>query len=139
MQGREPYPVGGSAAIGRRDVLVAAAAVGLATAGPRVALAASPGQLTWGVHVSLAPTSFDPAEARVITPFMMIYALHDAMVKPMPGTSSRRASPSPVTAAEDGLSYDFVLRKGAKFHNGDPVTVGRCQVFVRALSRHPRR
>ena len=26
------------------------------------------------------------------------------------------------SASEDGLSYDFVLRKGAQFHNGDPVT-----------------
>ena len=26
------------------------------------------------------------------------------------------------SASEDGLSYDFVLRDGAKFHNGDPVT-----------------
>jgi peptide/nickel transport system substrate-binding protein len=25
-------------------------------------------------------------------------------------------------AAEDGRSYDFVLRKGTKFHNGDPIT-----------------
>ena len=24
--------------------------------------------------------------------------------------------------AKDGLSYEFVLRKGARFHNGDPVT-----------------
>ena len=26
------------------------------------------------------------------------------------------------SASEDGLSYEFVLRKGAKFHNGEPVT-----------------
>jgi peptide/nickel transport system substrate-binding protein len=38
------------------------------------------------VHVSLAPTWFDPAETQgIITPFMVLYALHDAMVKPMPG------------------------------------------------------
>ena len=49
----------------RRDLLAAAAAA-LATAGvPRVAGAAAPqGQLTWGVHISLAPTWFDPAERR---------------------------------------------------------------------------
>src|SRR5205814_4303146 len=41
------------------------------------------GQLTWGVHVSLAPTWFDPAETPgVITPFMFLYALHDGLVKP---------------------------------------------------------
>ena len=44
------------------------------------------GQLTWAVHVTLAPTWFDPAETSgIITPYMMLYAVHDAMVKPMPG------------------------------------------------------
>ncbi len=39
-----------------------------------------------GVHISLAPTWFDPAETPgIITPFMVLYALHDALVKPMPG------------------------------------------------------
>ena len=48
--------------------------------------APSKGQVTWGVHVSLAPTWFDPAETSgIITPYMMLYALHDAVVKPMPG------------------------------------------------------
>ncbi|MEA2803604.1 MAG: hypothetical protein QOE49_3699, partial [Rhodospirillaceae bacterium] len=85
LDGRGPVPVGGSAAIGRREVLLAAA-VGLATSGSRFAVAASPDRLTWGVHVSLAPTWFEPAEASgIITPFMVLYALHDAMVKPMPG------------------------------------------------------
>ena len=56
-------------------------------AGPAPAAGAGPeGQLTWGVHISLAPTWFDPAETPgIITPFMVMYALHDAMVKPMPG------------------------------------------------------
>src|SRR5256885_15600087 len=71
--------------ITRRDVL-AAASVGLATAPAFPAWAAAGGQLTWGIHVSLAPVWFEPAEASgIITPFMVFYALHDAMVKPMPG------------------------------------------------------
>ena len=58
--------------------------------GQRTALAAGPdGQLTWEVHISLAPTWFDPAETPgIITPFMILYALHDAMVKPMPGNAA---------------------------------------------------
>ena len=50
------------------------------------AAAASEGELTWAMHVSLAPTWFDPAETPgVIVPFMVLYALHDALAKPMPG------------------------------------------------------
>ena len=79
--------------------------------------------MTWGVHVSLAPTWFEPAEASgIITPFMVLYALHDAMVKPMPGKSLAPSLAESFTAAEDGRSYDFVLREGARFHNGEPVT-----------------
>src|SRR5712671_1334409 len=122
LDGREPYPAGASAAVGRRDVLLAAA-VGLAAGGARFAGAASPDRLTWGVHVSLAPTWFEPAEASgIITPFLVLYALHDAMVKPMPGKALAPSLAESFTAAEDGRSYDFVLREGARFHNGDPVT-----------------
>ena len=45
----------------------------LVSAGPRPAEAAPEGQLTWGVHISLAPTWFDPAETPgIITPFMVM-------------------------------------------------------------------
>jgi peptide/nickel transport system substrate-binding protein len=72
----------------RRDVL-GLLALGATAGAPRVATAAGvDSQLTWGVHVSLAPVWFDPAEVSgIITPFMVLYALHDAMVKPMPGRS----------------------------------------------------
>ena len=81
------------------------------------------GQMTWAVHVSLAPTWLDPGEAPgLITPFMVLYALHDAMVKPMPGKPLAESLAESWTLSDDGLVYEFVLRKGAKFHNGDPVT-----------------
>jgi len=54
-----------------------------------VVLAAAPvaagpdSQMTWAVHISLTPTWFDPAETPgIITPFMVLYALHDALVNP---------------------------------------------------------
>ncbi len=115
-------PSGNRLIITRRDVL-AAAALGLAAGPVRSAWAAADGQLTWGIHVSLAPTWFEPAEASgIITPFMVFYALHDAMVKPMPGQALAPSLAESWSAAEDGRSYDFVLRAGAKFHNGEPVT-----------------
>ena len=107
----------------RRDLLVATA-LGAIAGAPAIARAAGPaGQLTWGIHVSLAPAWFDPAETSgLITPFMVLYALQDAMVKPMPGKSLAPSLAESWSASEDGLSYDFVIRQGTKFHNGEPVT-----------------
>ncbi|HEX3178918.1 MAG TPA: ABC transporter substrate-binding protein [Methylomirabilota bacterium] len=86
-------------------------------------LAAADDQLTWGVHVSLAPTWFDPAETSgIITPYMILYALHDALVKPMPGNSMAPSLAESWSASPDGRTYDFTLRAGATFHNGDAVT-----------------
>jgi peptide/nickel transport system substrate-binding protein len=102
----------------RRDVLVAAGAAATAiTLAPYWALAATPqGQLTWGIHVSLAPTWFDPAETPgIITPFMVLFALHDAMVKPMPGQPLAPCLTESFSASEDGLVYEFVLRKAPNF------------------------
>jgi peptide/nickel transport system substrate-binding protein len=107
----------------RRHAL-ALAVLALMVGAPGLARAASPeGQLTWGVHISLAPTWFDPAETPgIITPFMVMYALHDAMVKPMPGQPLAPSLAESWSLSDDGLTYEFVLRKGAKFHNGDAVT-----------------
>ena len=81
-----PSPGGNGAGVTRRDLL-ALAAFGMVAGTPEFAAAAGPqGQLTWGVHTTLAPTWFDPAETPgIITPWMVLYALHDALVKPMPG------------------------------------------------------
>ena len=97
------------------------AAIILAGAPPGAA--APEGQMTWAVHVSLAPTWFDPAETSgIITPFLFLYAMHDALVKPMPGTLTAPGLAESWSLSPDGLVYEFVLRKGVKFHNGDPVT-----------------
>jgi peptide/nickel transport system substrate-binding protein len=88
-----------------------------------VPAAAPEGQMTWGVHVSIAPTWFDPAETSgIITPFLTLYALHDALAKPMPGQAMAPGLAESWTVSPDGLAYDFVLRKNVKFHNGEPVT-----------------
>jgi len=86
-------------------------------------MAAPEGTMTWAVHISLAPRWFDPGEAEgIITPFMIYYALHDALVKPMPGQSLAPSLAESWHADKDGLTYEFVLRQGVRFHNGDPVT-----------------
>ena len=100
--------------------LSAAALIGVAS---RAASATPDGQITVASHVSLAPTWFDPAEtAGIITPFMLMYAMHDAIAKAMPGNQMAPCLAESWTMAEDGLSYEFVLRAGVRFHNGEPMT-----------------
>jgi len=90
---------------------------------PGVASAAPEGTMTWGVHVTLAVRWLDPSDTEAfITPFMVLYALHDALVKPMPGGDNTPSLAESWTVSKDGLTYEFVLRKGVKFHNGEPVT-----------------
>src|SRR6202158_2568087 len=111
----------------RACVFALVAVVAIATTTPAEAqpstASAPTGQLTWGVHTTLAPTWFDPAETSgIITPFMVLYALHDALVKPMPGNAMTPSLAESWSASKDGLVYEFVLRKGVVFHNGDPFT-----------------
>ena len=107
----------------RAIVLILVTLVLVVAVAPARGLAAPEGQLIWGVHVSLAPIWFDPADTiAMITPFMVLYALHDAMVKPMPGQPTAPSLAESWSVSKDGLVYEFVLRKGARFHNGDPVT-----------------
>jgi peptide/nickel transport system substrate-binding protein len=108
---------------GIRPVRIAILGLILTVAGLGRAEGAPEGQVTWGIHVSLVPTWFDPAETTgIVTPFMVMYALHDAMVKPMPGNPLAPALAESWTVSADGLVYEFVLRAGTRFHNGDPVT-----------------
>ena len=87
------------------------------------AAAPPPDTLVIGLHVILATRWLDPGETEaLITPFMMLYAIHDALTKPMPGKLITPSLAESWSVARDGLSYDFVIRKGVKFHNGDPVT-----------------
>ncbi len=93
-------------------------------AGAPVTQAAPPdGTLAIGVHVTLVSRWLDPGETEaLITPFMVLYALHDALVKPMPGNINAPSLAESWTLAKDGVTYEFILRKNAKFHNRDPVT-----------------
>jgi peptide/nickel transport system substrate-binding protein len=89
------------------------------------ALAQGPpeGQLTVAFDSAIAPTWFDPAETPGVgTPFVFLYAMHDALVKPLPGNDMAPCLAESYTESPDGLVYEFKLRRGLKFHNGDPFT-----------------
>ncbi len=81
------------------------------------------GQLTIAFDTSIAPTFLDPAETSgIATPFVFLYALHDALAKPLPGKDMAPCLAESWRESPDGLTYEFKLREGLKFHNGDPFT-----------------
>src|SRR3989441_10316546 len=87
------------------------------------AAAAAEGERRWGLHVTLAARWLDPAETEAFTtPFMILYAVHDAMVKPLPAGMSTPSLAESWSEAKDHLSYTFTLRKNVKFHDGSPIT-----------------
>src|SRR5215470_14126290 len=109
--------------LGRERIaqLLTAAAVLALAATP--APAAQPGEAVMAWHVTIAPTWFDPSTAPPqITPFGMLYAIHDAMVRPLPGSKMGPSLAESWRESADGLTYEFKLRPGLKFHNGDPIT-----------------
>jgi peptide/nickel transport system substrate-binding protein len=80
------------------------------------------GKMTWAIHFTIAPTFLEPAETNGITSFLFLYAIHDALVKPMPGNQRAPSLAESWSESEDGLTYEFKLRQGVTFHNGDPLT-----------------
>ena len=106
-----------------RLLTVAVLAALLAIASP-VRAQESAGELTVAFHVTIAPTWLDPSTAPPqITPFGVLYAVHDALVRPLP--NGQKMGPSLAESwkeSPDGLVYEFKLRRGLTFHNGDPIT-----------------
>jgi len=102
---------------------------------PALAQVKPEGEMRWALYVTLAPAWFDPGESPVgvLTPFWVLFALHDGLVKPMP---EQRFSPSLAeswTVTEDQRIYEFKLRRGVTFHNGDALTAEDVQFsFARA-------
>ena len=81
------------------------------------------GQVVMAWHVTISPAWFDPSTAPPqITPFGVLYALHDALVRAYPGTNMGPALAESWQESEDGLTYEFKLRPNLTFHNGDPLT-----------------
>src|SRR6266568_1518060 len=103
-----------------RLLLVAVVALG-ATA--KAAAPAPSGRAVMAWHVTIAPSWFDPSTAPPqITPFGILYAIHDALVRPYPGQKMGPSLAESWKESPDGRTYEFKLRRGLKFHNGDPVT-----------------
>jgi len=81
------------------------------------------GQVTIAFDASIASSFLDPAETPGLgTPFVFLYALHDALIKPLPGNDMGPSLAESWRESADGLVYEFKLREGLRFHNGDPFT-----------------
>ena len=81
------------------------------------------GEMRWALYITISPNYFDPGEVvGQLTPFWILYALHDALVKPMPGNLATPSLAESWTISPDQRSYEFKLREGLRFHNGDPFT-----------------
>jgi len=105
-----------------RQLLGAAVAL-LATAVATTVVAAPSGRAVMAFHVTISPSWFDPSAAPPqITPFGVLYAIHDALVRPYPGHKMGPSLAESWTESPDGKTYEFKLRPGLRFHNGDPVT-----------------
>ena len=84
---------------------------------------AAEGEMRWALHVTLAAKWLDPAETEAFnTPYMVLYAVHDALVRPMPAGLMTPSLAESWSESKDHLVYTFNLRKNARFHNGEPVT-----------------
>ncbi|HSF30523.1 MAG TPA: ABC transporter substrate-binding protein [Candidatus Tectomicrobia bacterium] len=87
------------------------------------ALGQPEGDLVIAFDTSIAATYLDPAETPGLqTPFVFLYALHDALAKPLPGNDMAPCLAESWTESPDGLLYEFKLREGVTFHNGTPFT-----------------
>ena len=98
------------------SILLTALGIGAAAAAPE-------GKLTIALHFTPVTRWLDPAEGEsIVTPFLFHYALHDALLKPMPGGGSVPSLAQSWSMSEDMLTAEFTLRANAKFHDGEPVT-----------------
>ena len=86
--------------------------------------AAAKGKIVLAWHAGLASRWLDPQEHDgTATPDNFLTAIHDALIKNQ-GTAlyNHLALAEQFTVAADSKSATFTLRKGIKFHNGEPVT-----------------
>src|SRR5262249_57997884 len=70
------------------------------------------GQLTIAFDTSISPTYLDPAETTgIAAPFLFLYALHDTLLKPLPGNLLAPCLAEFWTERADGLVNEFKLQE----------------------------
>lgn len=120
-----------SADVSRRNVLRAAGAIGGAAAlgvtglGALQASAQTPepkrgGTLTAAMQVDA--TSLDPHMASSYSSTLVIEQVYNGLIQYAPDMTIVPDLAESWTVSEDGMTYDFKLRTGVKFHNGREMT-----------------
>src|SRR3989442_9470666 len=70
------------------------------------------GEMRWALYVTLSPLWFDPGEVvGQITPFWVLFALHDALVKPLPGRPMAPSLAESWTVSPDQRVDEVKLRE----------------------------
>lgn len=86
--------------------------------------AASPsGVLKTAIHWRISADALDPAFGYIsVGAHLPLYLFHDSLVKIMPQGIYTPSLAESWTISPDAKVYEFKLRKGVKFHNGDILT-----------------
>src|SRR2546425_12361709 len=90
------------------EIALVSLVVAAMLAGSAAAQGQPEGQLTIAFDASIAPTFLDPAETPGIgTPFVFLYAMHDALIKPLPGNDMAPCLAESWKETPDGLAYEL--------------------------------
>jgi peptide/nickel transport system substrate-binding protein len=94
-------------------------------ASPAAATRSEPtGKVTWAWYTAIPPAWLDPQEVgALITPYLFMYAVHDAVVKHLPNQPLAPSLAESYEIAPDFKSATFTMRPGLTFHNGEPLTL----------------
>ncbi len=82
------------------------------------------GVLKQAIHYAVSADWLDPATTpgATISPHLPMYFYHDSLLKTMPEGNFTPCLAESWTISPDTKTYEFRLRKGVKFHNGDTMT-----------------